>query len=112
MRLCRARVWKSQPQLIEREREGDAQVDGDGAAEQLGEVGKDDADLGHDVERVQEAPPVHELVPRVAVVQREPAVCREVCGAEANESVTVCASDDERGTGSLCAGRGRARRTA
>ena len=85
MRLYRARV-RARVSRRHGEEEGhvfgergDAQVDGDGATEKLGEVGKDDADLGHDVEWVQEAPPVHELVPRVAVVQGEAAVRREIC---------------------------------
>ena len=92
------------------EREDDAQVDGDGASEQLGEVGEDDADLCHDVERVQETPPVHELVPRVAVVQREPAVRREVCGREVDPSATACMLQRRPALGcTLHAGSGRAR---
>ena len=64
-------------------RKANAQVDGDRATEQLGEVGENDANLGHDIKRVEQPPVIHQLVPRIAVVQGEPAMRCEVCRIEA-----------------------------
>ena len=64
---------------------GEEQAYCDGGAEQLGEVGGDDGELGEDVERVEEEPAVEEGVPR-AGVEEEAAVGCEVYRRSGNAS--------------------------
>lgn len=54
------------------------EVDGDRASQELSHISEDDGAFGNHVERVKKSPAVEHLVAR-AVVQRKPAVRRQVC---------------------------------